>query len=701
MLDSTDDFESTLKELRSIKPPGVSGSRIKNLKEYFLSHVDEEDKLISILIDGCKSSPVSNKLGPLYVIDAIVRALIDEMGNQTSVDDNNLPPNGTALAAVWKIQSNIKDLLMDAIPNSNDDVKNKISNLIDIWINCSTFKKETLDDIKKKYFATFTPPGSPPQKKKSNLVSSNPNSNPNSNSNSTEEQLSKPKDATSLLQALSNLAKNPSNSTSPPTSAPNNEISKSNSNMNTSPPITNSSNPNAIFQLLQNMNKNNNNASPNSNQNNTSLNNNNYRDRSERSERSDNNDYGRHRDKSPSRGNNNSNGNNNNFRNEAKSTYPDGERNTPENPHYRPKKAFIDNNIPHGCINVYSRTIFIGGVPPHMTEDELIYTLKPYAEVQSCIVNTGRKHAFVKVYSRTEAEQVIQAFSVSHPSGLRARWGVGFGPRDCCNYQTGVSTIPVQRLTDADKKWIISAEWGGSTPDLPLQDGLFVEEPDIEVGHGVSSKSISRKMPTNSSQNGPKSDNRNNNNNNNNNHSNNNSNHGNHNNHNRYNGNPNMMPLNSAYGGMPPQQQSPYQQPNSGMYQQGAPVPQQGMMMNGGYNNNQMMPPQSQGYGTPGQIPGSAGMMNGYPQQMPPQQAQQQQQSPQAMGIPPMNQQPGQPPMDQAQMMAAMMQTMQQMNNSNNGNNPNNNNNGAPQMDVNSMMQMMNAMMNGQKPPSQ
>lgn len=70
---------------------------------------------------------------------------------------------------------------------------------------------------------------------------------------------------------------------------------------------------------------------------------------------------------------------------------------------------------------------------------------------------------------------------------FQTRWGVGFGPRDCSDYQTGVSVIPIERLTDADRKWLATAEYGG-TGGKPLEGGLVVEEPDIEIGAGVSSK---------------------------------------------------------------------------------------------------------------------------------------------------------------------------------------------------------------------
>lgn len=178
--------------------------------------------------------------------------------------------------------------------------------------------------------------------------------------------------------------------------------------------------------------------------------------------------------------------------------------NVPGAPHYRPRNLSYDNSLPQGSFKVNSRTLFIGGVPRGMDERQLASHLRPYAEVQSIILNSERKHAFVKVYSRKEAEQVIESFNKDGALPLRTRWGVGFGPRDCCNYQHGVSIIPIQRLTDADRTWVVLAQWGGSGGQ-PLQGGMVLDEPDIEIGTGISSKAMSKKMPTNSARNGPKS----------------------------------------------------------------------------------------------------------------------------------------------------------------------------------------------------
>jgi len=55
---------------------------------------------------------------------------------------------------------------------------------------------------------------------------------------------------------------------------------------------------------------------------------------------------------------------------------------------------------------------------------------------------------------------------------------------------------------------MLSADNGG-TGGKPIVSGMVVEEPDIEIGQGVSSKAISRRMQTDKGgNNGPKSNHR-------------------------------------------------------------------------------------------------------------------------------------------------------------------------------------------------
>jgi protein NRD1 len=124
--------------------------------------------------------------------------------------------------------------------------------------------------------------------------------------------------------------------------------------------------------------------------------------------------------------------------------------------------------------------------------------------VQTCIVNIDKRHAFVKMVNRRDAVTAREGMETYksgdmqlrvriHQQGgisadiIKTRWGVGFGPRDCSDYQTGISVIPIERLTEADRKWMLTAEYGG-TGGRPIESGMVVEEPDIEIGAGVSSK---------------------------------------------------------------------------------------------------------------------------------------------------------------------------------------------------------------------
>lgn len=165
------------------------------------------------------------------------------------------------------------------------------------------------------------------------------------------------------------------------------------------------------------------------------------------------------------------------------------------------------------------------------SDNELREVFSRYGQVQTCIVNKDKRHAFVKMFFRKDAERAkvameearnqefqlrVSLFTSPHhtpnkppkltPYGAKqTRWGVGFGPRDCSDYQSGISIIPIHKLTEADRKWMLTAPYGGSG-GRPIVSGLCVEEPDIEIGAGVSSKAISRRMQTDKGgHHGPKS----------------------------------------------------------------------------------------------------------------------------------------------------------------------------------------------------
>lgn len=561
-MSAVEEFESILKELPTIKAPGVSGTRIKKLTEIAVKNVSDESNLITSLYSNCKAVPSSHKLGTLYVVDSIVRGYSEEAKKLNQTIDSSAK-EGTFASGVFKISELIDSLIDDAMElliNKSQIIK--ISKLVDIWERAETFNSDLIEKIRDKHFKSTTPPNTPPR---TSVEPIKPTSD----------------DSDSILSVLASLAKpsspkiekndNPADSILSKLS----EISNQNQNQNPkSPTPPQGPNGEMIFNMLQQMQSGQ--VPPQKSQ-------------TEGRNPRDSNDFTsrRNRSRSPTRvggsrfgnvggGNYQDNYNqqpqqnqyqqSNNFNSpqqqfnqpqfgqqsqfDQRSSYEQqrqhqqhqpvqappqnqygsplpsqygqappqfqsnpafttpmemgGEINTPGTAHFRPRNVGFDQSIPQGSFKVLSRTLFIGGVPRSMDERQLSSVLKPFAEVQSVILNSDRKHAFVKVYSRREAEQVITSFNKDGQLPLRTRWGVGFGPRDCCNYQHGISIIPIQRLTDADKAWVVKAQWGG-TGGEPLVSGIVIDEPDIEIGAGISSKAMSKKMPTNSARNGPKS----------------------------------------------------------------------------------------------------------------------------------------------------------------------------------------------------
>lgn len=548
-MSAVEQFETILKELPTLKAPGVSGSRIKKLTDLAVKNVSEESKFITILYSNCKAAPSSHKLGTLYVVDSIVRIFIEEAKKQNQ-EITSLAPEGTYASAVYKISELVELLIDDAMEllvSKSQTIK--IGKLVDIWERAETFKPEIINKIRSKHFSSTTPPGSPPGKTNEPIKQQSEN-----NSN----------DSGSILLALASLAKKSNSNSSTPTTASavpvqqppqpqqasgNNandilsQLSAMAGNNGAAPQQNNAPQPGQsapneqyIFNMLQQMQNGSASLPPIPQQQSRQTGQPDYG--TGRRGRDDNGvtSYSRrNRSRSPNRfGQNNRRDRSpprQQFQQQFQQQIPqqflpqqspmptqipggppnfnvpnemNGEMNLPGTPHYRPRNVGFDQSLPQGSFKVLSRTLFIGGVPRNMDEKELASVLRPYAEVQSVILNSERKHAFVKVYSRREAEQVITSFNKDNALPLRTRWGVGFGPRDCCNYQHGISIIPIQRLTDADRAWVVQAQWGG-TGGQPLLSGMVIDEPDIEIGTGISSKAMSKKMPTNSARNGPKS----------------------------------------------------------------------------------------------------------------------------------------------------------------------------------------------------
>ncbi|CAN9338795.1 unnamed protein product [Alternaria alternata] len=188
-----------------------------------------------------------------------------------------------------------------------------------------------------------------------------------------------------------------------------------------------------------------------------------------------------------------------NDRNEYRQRSPPRRQPSPPRAAYGQSKYIEwDETLPRDHIRVLSRTLFVGGAGG--TEGEIRSIFARFGRVQTCIVNQDKRHAFVKMLTRPDAVAAKQGMDTlqdpaAQSKARQTRWGVGFGPRDCSDYTTGISVVPISRLTDADRKWALTAEHGG-TGGRPLEGGMVIEEPDIEIGAGVSSKAISRRVPT-------------------------------------------------------------------------------------------------------------------------------------------------------------------------------------------------------------
>jgi protein NRD1 len=165
----------------------------------------------------------------------------------------------------------------------------------------------------------------------------------------------------------------------------------------------------------------------------------------------------------------------------------------------QPKIIAFDANLPQGYIKVMSRTLFVGGANGSQAEIQSLF--ERFGQVQTCIANRDKRHAFVKMTTRSyalEAKQNMEEMQSRNDRDVmniarQTKWGVGFGPRECCDYAKGESVIPIDKLTDADTKWLLTAEYGG-TGGRTIESGMVLEEPDIEIGAGVSSKAMSKRV---------------------------------------------------------------------------------------------------------------------------------------------------------------------------------------------------------------
>lgn len=143
-------------------------------------------------------------------------------------------------------------------------------------------------------------------------------------------------------------------------------------------------------------------------------------------------------------------------------------------------------------IRVLSRTLYVGALPDFMREETLRELFEKYGDIETLTVNVGKRNAFLKMTTRSSAEAVKEnchRASISSPNGMstliRINWACGYGPKEYFDFMTGVSTVPLNRLSKPEQTWMKTSYRGGG----PVVGGTTVEEPETE---GFSKKVLAK-----------------------------------------------------------------------------------------------------------------------------------------------------------------------------------------------------------------
>lgn len=141
------ELEAGLQAMLSLKPPGVSGSRITNITALCVANVQVssrvlgsrrtpmravvvltvspwqyESVLIQKLFTHFKKTPGTHKLGVLYVVDSVTRKWLDQAKAQGQTPSLSAP-DGTFPAGVHRVTELIPILMNDIIATAPEDQK--------------------------------------------------------------------------------------------------------------------------------------------------------------------------------------------------------------------------------------------------------------------------------------------------------------------------------------------------------------------------------------------------------------------------------------------------------------------------------------------------------------------------------------------------------------------------------------------------
>jgi protein NRD1 len=137
------DLEAGLQAMLSLKPPGVSGSRIQSITTLCTANIQvcykstphrrrramlnltpsqSESVLIQKLYTHFKKTPGTHKLGVLYVVDSVTRKWT-EQAKSAGQTINIAAEDGTFAAGVHRVMELLPVLMNDIIQSAPDDQK--------------------------------------------------------------------------------------------------------------------------------------------------------------------------------------------------------------------------------------------------------------------------------------------------------------------------------------------------------------------------------------------------------------------------------------------------------------------------------------------------------------------------------------------------------------------------------------------------
>ncbi|KAG0029350.1 hypothetical protein BGZ82_007992 [Podila clonocystis] len=155
-----------------------------------------------------------------------------------------------------------------------------------------------------------------------------------------------------------------------------------------------------------------------------------------------------------------------------------------------------DPQIGSDQIRVISRTLWVGGgFIPTISVPDLEAIFAPKGQIATCMINQAKFNAFIKMADRVQAERCKAELDRTTVQGevMKVGWGCGFGPRDCFDYTSGTSVIPLDRLTDTDRRWLSNSVAGGFGPHEVIRGGVVIFEPNIEAVEPDGREALPRK----------------------------------------------------------------------------------------------------------------------------------------------------------------------------------------------------------------